>query len=386
MELARYVTENDGEVQIIDQWLKHLDSEIKHHDNGLFRDLYMPEIATYSYRLTSREFQYPYNPEIEFKISDVILDVGCGSRLKYGNMIGGEPAGYYPVDALAFEYKKLYKKYKHIPPREPMFALMEALSAFVQENSVDYLICNNALDHCLDIFRSLIEFLKVTKIGGEVLLEHLECEAEHARYVGLHQWNVTSIDNQLIFYNRNKRYNISKILGDFCDVYVKRILDDAGSGRDLIIARIIKHSPIPQRILQDHNILIYLGKVVDRLFKKMAKENTLYFPLGEELIPTSEKYVVFGTGAEGRRCLSWFGKRRSQIHYFLDNSAKESVGKWNGFDVKNPAVYNREDGFILIASIDYVDEISNQLVGMGFKPGTDFIAFDKFTKMLTKTS
>lgn len=378
----RYVSEDDQEVRIIDQWIRNINSEIKHHDNGLFRDLFMPEIAVYAYRLTSREFKYPYNPEIHFRPSDVILDVGSGSRLKYGDIIEGVPARYYPVDALAFEYSKLYEKYKYVPPCEPTFALMEALSAFIPENSVDYLICNNALDHCIDISRSMIEFLKVIRIGGEVLLEHLDCEAEYAGYIGLHQWNVTSANNQLIFYNRDTRYNISEMLDEFCDVSVKRVLDDAGSGRDLIVAKISKRENIPEKLLQGHNISIYLGKVVDRLFNIIAKENTLYLPSGERLIPKDKKYVVFGTGAEGRRCLSWFGKKRNQIQYFLDNSVRKMSDRWNGFDVKNPKEFKRDDGMILIASIDYVDEIAEQLIEMGFKPEKDFVVFEQFTKML----
>lgn len=380
-----YVTEDDSEVQIIDQWIDNIESEIQHHDSGLFRDLYMPEIAAYAYRLISREFEYPYNLEIQFKPTDVILDVGCGSRMKYGDTIGGEPAGYYPVDALAFEYEKLYKKYNSPPPRRPSFALMEALSAFIPESSVDYLICNNALDHCIDIFRSLIEFLKVVKIGGAILLEHLDCEAEHAHYRGLHQWNVTSSDGELIFYNLEKRYNISQILAGFCDISVKRMIDDAGSGRDIIIAKINKTSDIPEHILRGHDISIYLGKVINRSFLKIANANTLYLPLGEKLIPTNEYYVIFGVGTVGRRCLSWFGKKRNQIRYFIDNDSKKWGKNWNGFEVKDPSSFVRDDGIILIASAYYVDEIAAQLIQMGLSSNTDFFVFDEFVKIVSKT-
>ncbi len=118
---------------------------------------------------------------------------------------------------------------------------------------------------------------------------------------------------------------------------------------------------------------------------KIANANTLYLPLGEKLIPTNEYYVIFGVGTVGRRCLSWFGKKRNQIRYFIDNDSKKWGKNWNGFEVKDPSSFVRDDGIILIASAYYVDEIAAQLIQMGLSSNTDFFVFDEFVKIVSKT-
>jgi hypothetical protein len=57
-----------------------------------------------------------------------VFDVGCGSLPVYGNYVGNSKIEYYPFDALAYEYERLYQKYGIQPNVAPRFAVMERLS------------------------------------------------------------------------------------------------------------------------------------------------------------------------------------------------------------------------------------------------------------------
>lgn len=218
------------------------------------------------YRLYEREFIYPYNKEIKFKKSDIILDVGSGPLPKYGNKINGDKLNYIPVDPLAYQYAKLIKEYDIELPVNPKFAIMEALTCFYKENSADYVIVNNALDHSIDILCSFFECLKVVKIGGYFLLEHMEAEGFHNNYSGLHKWNITYINNDLIFFNNSMKINVSELIEDFCDIELKREKVDY---RDMIIIKIHKRKAIPVEIVKSYNSLENAGIIISNLFKKL---------------------------------------------------------------------------------------------------------------------
>lgn len=220
-------------------------------------------------RFLEREFAYSYNEEIVFTEQDKILDVGCGPLPKFGNILNGVKINYMPVDPLAYQYKNLLKENKVVLPVEPSFALMEVLTCFYEENSIDYVIVNNALDHCINIIRAFIECFNVVKVGGNLLLEHVEAEGLHNDYAGLHKWNITCTDDALIFFNnRGTKINISKMFSPYANIEVKRMKYDY---RDLIIAKIKKKSCLPQTIINQYDDRMLIGKMLDKLFEKLIK-------------------------------------------------------------------------------------------------------------------
>lgn len=363
----------------IREWVKGLVSEISWWDTVLYKVKYCDD--TRKDRLVPRDFVYEFNSDIVFEENDIIVDIGSGPLPVYGNRIRGKHVNYLPMDPLAFEYKKLYDKYGIKLPVEPSFAFLEGLSGYIHQKA-DYVICSNAMDHSIDPLCSLIECIKATKIGGSVLLAHLEEEAEYANYTGLHQWNITIRNDKLIFFNREYEFDVSQILNDYCNVELRHV---AGKeGRYWNVARIIKMHDINGEVPVLCPPDFYTSTVVLCLMEFLAGRNTLYLPSGDERLPSDKHFIIFGRGNGGIRALAYFGKKKKQIRYFIDNSVSDVSMTWQGFQVRNPSLLEKnDDDIILIASTAYSDAMQKQLIEMGFLHGTDFLLFDEFTQALS---
>lgn len=245
----------------IRQWLNETDN-----DEVTYWKKRIPEVKRAGdQRFTQREFVYQYNSELTIKDDDLILDVGSGPLPKFGNMINGHIINYIPLDPLAYSYIKILGDLGINLPVYPDFALMEILTCFYQIESVDYVIVNNALDHSIDILRAFIECLAVVRLGGYLLLEHMEAEGAHNGYTGLHTWNITSIENDLIFFDEINKVNISKMFSMCCEIETKRIKQGY---RDMIIAKIYKKESVPKNIMQQFNVKEFAGKIIRYIFEK----------------------------------------------------------------------------------------------------------------------
>ena len=84
------------------------------------------------------------------------------------------------------------------------------------------------------------------------------------------------------------------------------------------------------------------------------------------------------------RVLSYFGAKKRQIKYFIDNAVScDSSDTWQGFQVKNPLLLKKSaNDMVLIASTAFADEMKKQLESMGLSHGTDFLLFDEFKREL----
>lgn len=260
----------------IKAWVKGTAAEVGWWDTVLYEVKYGNDLR--KERLTSREFVYKFNKKIKFNSNDIIIDIGSGLLPVYGNIINGKEINYLPLDPLAYEYKKLYKKYNINLPVEPSFAIMEDLSSYVSEK-VDYVICTNAMDHSIDPVCAIVECVKVLKQGGTLLLAHLESEAEYANYDGLHQWNITNRNNELVVYNYEKETNMSKLLSDFCKVEITNIAGEGG--RFWNVAKIVKDRDIDINVRLDRPSSFYVSMLSSCLMEALGNSNGLYFPCGE---------------------------------------------------------------------------------------------------------
>lgn len=249
----------------IDRWIEDaLDEEMKH-----WRWMVPKMRDEKDKALYSREFRYPYNPEISFKNEDIIVDVGCGPIPKFGNLIGGKQIKYYPVDPLSVQYNRLLEESNVVVPVQPQFAIMEALTCFFDEESVDYCIVNNALDHSIDILRAFIECLRIVKVGGCFLLEHWEAEAISNDYEGLHKWNIEEENNELIFFSQNMKVNVSKLLNEVADIEIKRGFE-RDVHRDIIIVKVTKIASVSKELLEKWDKKSYIGNIIERLFERLV--------------------------------------------------------------------------------------------------------------------
>ncbi|MCR5119254.1 MAG: class I SAM-dependent methyltransferase [Lachnospiraceae bacterium] len=218
--------------QQIDRWIDGVSYEVAFWSSYLASEQHKTQILTH---LSSKEdIQQPlgdFNPKIlneDFKV----LDVGCGMAYHNCPYINGHKIDLHYVDPLAFFYNDIAaSKNAELPKIE--FAMVEYLSSFYEKGSVSLVLIQNALDHCFQPVRGIIESMKLLKTGGTLYLFHHKNEAEHENYIGFHQFNIDLKDSALTIWNREASYNINELLADCAHIEVEEI-------NDHIRARIIK--------------------------------------------------------------------------------------------------------------------------------------------------
>lgn len=148
----------------------------------------------------------------------IVLDIGCGMATMYGNRLpNSECVHLVAMDPLAPFYNRINQRIKKTPPVK--FGLFEFAANFCDRNYCDLILINNALDHCIDPYKSLIECLYILKCGGILRLRHRRAEAVFEAYQGLHKWNIDySKSKELIFWNQENAINVSNQLKDIADI------------------------------------------------------------------------------------------------------------------------------------------------------------------------
>ena len=109
--------------------------------------------------------------------------------------------------------------------------MFEFIANFYDENFCDGILINNALDHCIDPYKSIIECLYVLKEGGTMRMRHHRAEAVYGSYCGLHKWNLDYNSNdEFIIWNQANAVNISNCFKKIADI--KIVHSDDNSQRD----------------------------------------------------------------------------------------------------------------------------------------------------------
>lgn len=146
-----------------------------------------------------------------------VIDVGAGPCTQVGNHVPGRDVEIIAVDPLADIYAELAAGITL--PLPSRFAFGEDLSARFDPDSVDLVLCTNALDHAIAPVWCLIEMLLVARLGGRIILNHGVDEAEHEAYAGFHQWNFRADEaGHFIVWNRERRLDVTAMLAGFTTV------------------------------------------------------------------------------------------------------------------------------------------------------------------------
>lgn len=170
----------------------------------------------------------------KLRCGDIVLDVGCGICTPYGNKVADGMLNLTAVDPLAYFYNQINKKNVESEKGQVRFGLLEFLSAFYRKNSADVILVDNAMDHCIDPFKSILECLTVIKAGGVLAMRHRRCEAVYEGYTGLHKWNIDVNDeNEFIIWNKENLLNVSRNISDFAEVKV--VLGESSKRKDEFI-------------------------------------------------------------------------------------------------------------------------------------------------------
>lgn len=164
------------------------------------------------------------------KADKTVFDVGCGIFSQYGDCLEYGKINLVQVDSLAAFYQRINEVFcKELRNKEIKFGMMELMSEFFH-SSPDIILIDNALDHCIDPYKSILECLHLVKeSGGCLSLRHRRAEGIVEYYTGLHNWNLDYNDEgDFIIWNQNNYMNVSAVLKDTVDIelFIEKGVED----------------------------------------------------------------------------------------------------------------------------------------------------------------
>lgn len=189
-----------------------------------------------------------------------------------------------PVDALAHFYNVINDRIQDGYKKDYRcrFGLFEFLGNTFGRNYADYIIVDNALDHCIDPWRSLVECLYVLKTDGRMYMNHRRAEAVYEGWSGLHRWNIDCDGGDLIIWNKENAVNVTERLKEIADISVT--YDDAGGVRERqnLGVRIVKKKDFELSVfLGLHKENAVLTGMVDRLMEKLSSDSRVFLDMLE---------------------------------------------------------------------------------------------------------
>lgn len=177
--------------------------------------------------------------------SPKILDVGCGMSYTFGSTLDGHEADVTFVDPLARFYNRILQKH-HLGLPEITFGMIEYLSSFYPHGDVAFIQVQNALDHCFNPMKGIVECLRTLAPGGVLYLRHHRNEAEHENYMGFHQYNIDFEQGRLVIWNRTNRHDVAEYLQGFATV------ETSDGTRGDVIAVVTKTAEVPSSEYDDN--------------------------------------------------------------------------------------------------------------------------------------
>ncbi len=222
-------------------WVDGLASEIQYWINayrstdGRFIDAYLSNEQFESYYPEYRAYACGLNND------DIVLDIGGGIVSKLGcTTEKGCILNVRTVDPLAHWYNRFLPV--GVPEsRKCVFGLFEFIAGFYDRESVDGIVINNALDHCIDPFKSIIECLYILRTNRKICLLHRRAEAVYEKYTGLHKWNVDyNAERHLLIWNRDNAMDLTEVLKEIADVKVTPVGEEILREKQVIQVEITK--------------------------------------------------------------------------------------------------------------------------------------------------
>lgn len=259
-------------------WVKNLLSEVEYwiesysKNKGAFIKAY----------LRNEDFT-AYSPEYEkfseeLKNGDVVLDIGSGITSKFGCITKrGCRVRVDAVDPLAYYYNQFLPE--NTPEQKKChFGLFEFIADFYPEGSADGIVINNALDHCIDPFKSIVECLYILKENGHMCTLHRRAEAVYEKYTGLHRWNMdyNSMDH-FIIWNQEHSIDVTKALEEIADVMISHSEESVPREKQTVMVTFKKKRKFNlDRFIDMPNERYHLAGLLEQLMKYFTEADTAY--------------------------------------------------------------------------------------------------------------
>lgn len=139
-----------------------------------------------------------------------MVDLAAGPVSCVGWNLDGHTINVTPVDALADDYDRILEGAGITPAVRTISGEAERIDEMFEAASVDLVYIRNALDHCYDVPKVIGSALQVLKPGGHFVVHSYRDEAERERYIGLHQWNLTTENGHFILHRPGTRVDVNK--------------------------------------------------------------------------------------------------------------------------------------------------------------------------------
>jgi len=351
----------------LDVWLNGLESELNFWASVIATGRAGDRI------LDDRKFdleQYLDKEETSF------IDIGSGPFATTGKYTEKTNLIFKAVDPLAYIYKALKLKGKITTGITPEYCMVERLVEKYGENKFDIVHMQNSLDHVFNPLIGIMQILGICKIGGKIILRHIENEAEKENYMGFHQWNLCVENNNFLIWRKEIKYCISKMFEKYIDVSFEKT--DGYYFGVVIIKKI------------DLDLAIYkefLSQIINLLDEKIFEKLSDFVLKNYNPYPEIKKYAkiiqnrklyIWGAGGNGMAALTQCYYNEWQIEAFLDSN--NSLTEFYGYKVISPhevlsRIASGEREFIIISSTAYADQITSICKETGLEYGVDFCRF-----------
>jgi len=143
-----------------------------------------------------------------------IIDLGCGPISTLGTKDNKYKINLLGVDPLTNFYTEILDKHYLSRPHPAINMECENIGD-IADSLFDVVFSRNALDHSESPDLILEGAKKICKNNGLIHIRMYENEATSVGYNGLHQWDATYADNDVIMSSKtyNRQFSISSILG-----------------------------------------------------------------------------------------------------------------------------------------------------------------------------
>ncbi len=200
--------------EYLEEWLNGLKHEMNFWSRWFdTKGLEWPD--EYSSRTKgNRKFQYEH---LVNKKETKLLDVGSGPCTLIGTLSDNIKLDITAVDPLAYAYNRLIDEHSIILKVRSKFGMVERLEDSLEENSFDIVHMQDALDHSYNPLIGISKMIYVAKVGGKIILNHANNEAENEHYSGLNQWNFEVKDDVFWIWRKDIRINVYELFKEYVD-------------------------------------------------------------------------------------------------------------------------------------------------------------------------
>lgn len=251
----------------LEKWLEGIVNEIRFWDNyfmtrgGRWQSIYAEQIK-YEREFTLEDY-------LNGNGTCAVLEVGSGPLPSCGSLTDKAKLSIKAVDPLAEVYRGLLRKHGVRTKILPEYGVVEYLSEQFGEGRFDIVHMRNALDHSFYPLAGISQMLDVCKIGGKIILEHIDNEAERREYGGFHQWNLEVNQKGFEIWRDGMRVNVGERYKGFIEIDTQMAEEEGGLHKVVITKK--------KRTILDSNIFqgVYREIIFNKLLSVIMDEYVL---------------------------------------------------------------------------------------------------------------